>query len=125
MLTAFGKFCRTLRINQGMLLKDLADLLNVTSAYLSAVEVGKKNVPEKWEARISNIFNLDQEGRKELKRAIDTSSKVVKVNLNDANEQQRELAVVFARKLNDLDKTDLNNIFEIINKKGSSCSWMQ
>lgn len=39
MVTAFGKFLRILR----EILKDMAEKLNVTSSFLSAVENGKKN----------------------------------------------------------------------------------
>ena len=48
-LTEFGKFSRKLRIDNGELLKDMAIKLNVTVSYLSAVEIGKRNIPEKWE----------------------------------------------------------------------------
>ncbi|KHF28295.1 Helix-turn-helix domain protein [Anoxybacillus sp. BCO1] len=48
MLTEFGRFCRKLRIDNGELLKHMADKLGVTSSYLSAVENGKRNVPQDW-----------------------------------------------------------------------------
>ena len=43
MLTSFGKFCRKLRINNGELLYDMAEKLDVSSAFLSKVENGKRN----------------------------------------------------------------------------------
>ena len=42
MLTRFGKRLRTLRIEENQRLKDMADKLGVTAAYLSAVENGKR-----------------------------------------------------------------------------------
>ena len=42
MLTEIGKFLRRYRIDNGLLLKDMAGKVGVTSAYLSAVENGKK-----------------------------------------------------------------------------------
>ena len=42
MLTSIGRFLRKLRIDHGEILKDMADALGVSSAFLSAVENGKK-----------------------------------------------------------------------------------
>ena len=44
MLTEFGKALRRIRLDNDELLKDMADKLKVSSAYLSAVENGKKNL---------------------------------------------------------------------------------
>ena len=43
LLAEFGKFCRKLRIDQGELLKEMADKLGVSAAYLSAGKVGHRN----------------------------------------------------------------------------------
>ena len=48
MLSEFGKFCRKLRMEKNELLIDMAQKLEVKSSFLSAVEVGKKSIPEKW-----------------------------------------------------------------------------
>ena len=42
--TPFGRFLRKLRIDNDELLGNMADKLGISSAYLSAVENGKKNV---------------------------------------------------------------------------------
>ena len=42
MITAFGKFLRILRMDNGEILKTMAEKLEVTSSFLSAVENGKK-----------------------------------------------------------------------------------
>lgn len=42
MVTAFGKFCRKLRIDRGQIMLDMAESLQVSPAFLSAVENGKK-----------------------------------------------------------------------------------
>ena len=46
MLTEFGKCLRKIRIDKAELLKDMAEKLQVTSAYLSAVEHGKREIPD-------------------------------------------------------------------------------
>jgi len=46
MITEYGKFLRKLRIDQGQILKTMAEKLGVSSAFLSAVENGKKKIPK-------------------------------------------------------------------------------
>ena len=45
MLTALGRFLRKIRIDRNELLKDMADKLEVSASFLSAVENGKKSMP--------------------------------------------------------------------------------
>ena len=47
-LSDFAIFCRKLRIDNNQILKEMADLLDVSSSYLSAVENGKRNIPNDW-----------------------------------------------------------------------------
>jgi transcriptional regulator with XRE-family HTH domain len=46
MLTQLGIFLRKLRLDRGEILKDMAIKLNVSSSFLSAVENGKKRIPQ-------------------------------------------------------------------------------
>ena len=56
MVTAFGKFCRKLRIDRGQIMLDMAESLQVSPAFLSAVENGKKNVPAQWRDKIVKAY---------------------------------------------------------------------
>ena len=60
MLTSLGKFLRKLRIDIGETLRDMADKLSVSSAFLSAVENGKKKMPESWFAKIESMSSAFQ-----------------------------------------------------------------
>lgn len=64
MLTEFGKAIRKIRLDKGEILKDMAKRLGVSSACMSAVENGRKNVPEKWIDQIIEFYQLDEEGQK-------------------------------------------------------------
>lgn len=48
MLTDLGRLLRKIRIDHGEILKDMANRFGVTASYLSAVENGKRAVPEAW-----------------------------------------------------------------------------
>ena len=63
MLTRFGKKLRTLRLEKDQRLKDMADELGVTAAYLSAVENGKRSVPDLWIGKLSDRYGRSEERR--------------------------------------------------------------
>ena len=46
MLDYFGRLVRDIRMHRGILLYDMAKMLNISSAELSAIECGKKSVPD-------------------------------------------------------------------------------
>ena len=46
MLDKFGKFVRDIRITRSLLLYDMAKTLDISPAELSAIECGKKPVPD-------------------------------------------------------------------------------
>ena len=116
MLTPFGVFIRKLRIDSGMLLKNMAEQLGVTSSYLSAVETGKRNIPTEWPSRIALIFNLSSDSKAELNKAIQESQTEIQINLNNLSRQQRDLALVFARKLDGLDEAKIQDVFKAFKK---------
>ena len=116
MLTSFGKLCRKLRIDNGELLKDMADKLGVTSAYLSAVETGKRNVPKDWPERITKMYSLDEIKSKELKEAAAKSQINLKLELENLDESDKDLMLAFARQFNQLTDTDKNKIKQILSK---------
>lgn len=113
-LTPFGKFTRKLRVDNEELLKDMAENLDVTVSYLSAVEIGKRNIPAKWESIIIEKYNLNSEQRKELEENIFISSKVIKLNTSDLDQDRKDLVYALARKLKDLNKDEVKDLKDIL-----------
>lgn len=116
MLTAFGKFCRKLRIEKDEILKNMSDKLGVTPSYLSAVEIGKRAIPATWGKLITNIYNLTPEQQQELFDAIDCSVKQIKLDVSTMDATKRQTALAFARKLDEMDEEEIKRIFELIKK---------
>ena len=115
-LTEFGKFSRKLRIDNGELLKDMAIKLNVTVSYLSVVEIGKRNIPEKWEEEIVRAYHLNLQEREELKEAIIYSKKVFKINVENFEKEEKDLILMLARKVDNMDEKEKNNLKQILFK---------
>jgi len=117
MLTAFGKFLRKLRIDLYCNMKEMSDNLNVTVSFLSAVETGKRNIPKHWRNLIVTIYDLDARLQAELDESIDKSLAEIKLNLDNLSEKQKDLALIFSRKLDMLDDDNINEILINLNKE--------
>lgn len=115
MLTVFGKFLREIRIECEELLKDMAKKLGVTSSYLSAVETGKRNIPDDWVEKISQFYNLDMIQKEQLQEAAINSANVVKINLQNMVPKRKETALLFARKFEDVDDSAIEEIRKLLN----------
>lgn len=116
MLTSIGKFLRKLRIDRGEILKTMADKLEVSSAFLSAVENGKKKMPESWYEKLSAAYSFSEEQKEALWAAAMDSNETVEINLQNAMQGNRKLAISFARHFNSLDDETCKKIMEMLNK---------
>lgn len=117
-MTPFGLFMRKLRLEKGLLLKDIAEQMSVSSAYLSALEHGKKGpATGEFVSKLETKLKLDTAQREELRRAIRDSatnlaipSKVTPLGFQAAH--------AFARKLPNLSEQQLRQVLAVVEKKG-------
>lgn len=116
MLTSIGKFLRKLRIDNGEILKDMADALGVSSAFLSAVENGKKKMPESWIEKLKAIYSFTSEQTEELQKAIIDTNDMVEIHLQNASTENRTLAISFAREFDSLDDETSKKILEVLKR---------
>ncbi|WP_115954031.1 helix-turn-helix domain-containing protein [Cupriavidus plantarum] len=107
MLTSFGRFLRDLRNQHTELMKDMADNLHVSVAFLSAVETGKKSIPPTWAGLIAMAYRLPPKEIKAMNQAIDESARSVTIDLANQSEERRGLAVALARRFGDLSDDDM------------------
>lgn len=116
MLTEFGKALRKLRINRQEILKNMADTLNVSAAYLSAVETGKRRIPEDWVSRISESYSLSPDEQSELQYVADISATEITIPLNGATPARRDAVLSFAKALDGMSDEDLTKIMTAMKK---------
>jgi len=112
--TLFGRLLRKLRIDRGVVLKDMADGVQISTAYASAVELGNKNITEQFVQKISTYFRLNAEEIKELQDAVDVSQPSLKIDLKMGDDEDRELAVSFARKYHDLSSERKQKLMKLL-----------
>jgi len=99
-------------------MKEMAIKLDVSSSFLSAVENGKKKMPDSWYEMIIKLYNLDKEKQDDLMTAIEESQKSVEINLEDLSREKKRLAFSFARELDNLNKEDVDKMKIFLNKDG-------
>lgn len=116
-MTELGIALRKIRLDHHELLKEMAEKLKVSSAFLSAVETGKKKAPAGFVDLVCNVYGLDSASAQNLKCAEELSTTVVKINLAGATVAQHNAAVSFAKALDDLTDEDVARIMKIFEKR--------
>lgn len=115
MLSEFGIALRKVRLERHLLLKDMADALGVSSAFLSSVESGKRKIPKDWIEKISSIYNLHPDEHEALERASAMSMSEIRIHTQNASIKQKDLAFSFAKALDSLSDEDVERIMNAIN----------
>ncbi len=108
MLTPFGIALRKLRLDKGLRLLDLAELLGQSSAFVSSVETGRKPIPAKYVQQVTQALNLNKDEIRQLQSAADQVRPEVRVDQLTGN--QRELVAAFARKVDGLSPDFLDEL---------------
>ena len=92
-MTPFGARLRALRADRGLTLTHLADSLQVSAAYLSALEHGKRGAPSAGLVhQVNEFFGLIWDEADELSRLARLSNPRVTVNTAGLTPEQTALA---------------------------------
>ncbi|MFV0520721.1 MAG: helix-turn-helix transcriptional regulator [Lachnospirales bacterium] len=116
-ITEFGKILRKIRIDNDEILKNMAEKLGVSSAYLSAVEVGKRYIPEDWVTEIVDLYEINENSECELKLSYYASIKNTIFNIENSSDLKRKTALIFARTFDEIDEETIEKIFNLLHKK--------
>lgn len=117
MLTKFGKFLRVLRMERGELLKNMAENLRISSAYLSSIEMGNREIPKSLPQDLIQKYNLTEEEQVEMQKAISASIKTIDISLANTTNLQKEAALVFARNLEKMNDISIEEFLDFMKKR--------
>lgn len=113
-LTEFGKFVRIARLEAGKQLKEMADAAGISSAYLSSIEMGRKEVSEKIVNAISNYLQFDEDKSNELWVAANISNGKIKLDIEGQTNEGARVATMFARHFADLTEEEMEKISDVL-----------
>lgn len=119
-MTELATILKKVRLECGQVLKNMADVLSVTSSYLSAVENGKRPMPEEWLKTLKEAYNLDNNTMEKVKKAADDLKTTIKMNLENTTHTKKEAAVVFARSFEEMDDQTAKSIIKILKGRGDA-----
>jgi transcriptional regulator with XRE-family HTH domain len=94
-LTDFGRAVRKARLDAEETLSTMADGLNVSPAFLSAMETGRKNISDDWVSKITQFFTERKVKVEKLGIYADVSNE--SVSLAGCDPQKQMLIAGFAR----------------------------
>lgn len=117
MLTKLGIFFRKLRLDHGEILKNMAQKLEVSSSFLSAVENGKRKLPKEWESVIPALYLFNENQMHDFNKAISETEETLEVNLHGLDQRKINLAFSFARKLEAFNDFQIEEFNKLINKE--------
>ena len=117
-LTPFGKMTRKIRKEKGLLLRDMAKAVGVTSGFLSMVETGRKQVPNDLVSRLVGAFDLPNRAASELQRAAALSAREYKLRLQENPTRiDRELAESLQRNFAKMTPLKKKQILELLEEE--------
>ncbi|CAO3415408.1 helix-turn-helix domain-containing protein [Azospirillum doebereinerae] len=114
-MTPFGERVRSLRDAKGVTLKQMATDLSISSAYLSALEHGKRGQPSPQLVRqICAYFGIIWDEAEELERLADLSHPRVTVDTSGLSAKATELANRLSERIAGLDDAALDRLLEVL-----------
>ena len=111
-ITPFGKQVRKYRIDADLTLSDMAEELDVSPAYLSAIETGRKPLNDELVRRCVGYFRKHNIDAAVLLRLADLRRK--QVSVAHLEEDERAAFAALARKLPELPKSKRRQLLEKI-----------
>lgn len=119
MITEFGKILRKERIDRGMTMHDMATVLEISPAYLSHMEMGRRPVSSEIIAKLCKILSYHDVKAQKLKRAAEAAynPSTIKISTKGLREEDSDLLQMFARRFSSLDEEKKKMMFEILDNE--------
>ena len=114
MVTSLGKMLRKIRIDKDENALSMAKKLGISLSYLSAIENGKRNIPDGFGDKVIASYELKDEQAEAVHRAVDESATQVTIPVAALNPGQKQLAISFARKVDNLSETEIEELLAIL-----------
>lgn len=120
MLNEFGKVVRKARIDAGVTMYQMAEELQTTASFLSAIETGRKKIPADWVGAIEKYFSVKGFHLKSLGQLADISNKTV--SLDGLTREHQMLVAGFARvQSSAITQEEVISFKKLLQKIGGEC----
>ncbi|HZH28663.1 MAG TPA: helix-turn-helix domain-containing protein [Azospirillaceae bacterium] len=114
-MTPFGARVRELRARKGVTLKEMAETLQISAAYLSALEHGKRGVPSPMLVRqICGYFHIIWDEAEEMEALARLSHPRITVDTSGLGPKATLLANRLAQSIDRLDEPTLDRLLAVM-----------
>ena len=118
-MTPFGEKLRSIRAARKMALKDMAAGLQVSPAYLSAMEHGRRGKPSRrFVHRVCQFLGIIWDEAEDLQRLADLSHPRVAVDTAGLSPKATLLANVLAARIGQMDAATLDRLLAMVEATG-------
>lgn len=117
-MTPFGQRIRQMRADRGIPLKVMAEAINVSPAYLSALEHGHRGLPTWYLVqKIITFFNVIWDDAEELEQLAQLSHPRVVIDTAGMDPAATELANRLAKTISTLEPEDLRSLLDALDAR--------
>lgn len=114
MITTLGKELKKLRIDLGLTLIGMAKAMEMSSSFLSAIETGRKRVPDNFLNTLTSSFGDVQIDKKKYEVLINQARKEVRMSIDASSYEDAALATALARRFGDLTVEQKKRLLNIV-----------
>lgn len=109
-----SKYLKKMRIEKNETLEDMAGKIGVSKAFLSAVEKGKRKMPEKRLEILVKEYKLSEKEKIDLYKAIEISQDKITISAKGLDDEKRMMLINMKKGLGRLKKEDVNKINKLL-----------
>ena len=112
------KLMKKIRIDNGETLADMAEKLNMSSAYLSQMENGKRNISQSFVKQFEKLYysTISESRIKDFERITRELITNIVISVDDLSEGKKNIGFKLANRLTNLTKQEEDQILEILEK---------
>ena len=110
----YGTLIKEIRAAHGENMGMMAEWLQVRLPFVSAVENGRKKIPDDWLGKISEHYQLTEQERRELSEAIDLTKDQIKINLAHISDNGKRAAFCLQRSIKTMNDDTAVKIIELL-----------
>ena len=117
-MTPFGEKLQALRKSKNISQKSMAAALNVSAAYLSALEHGRRGKPQ-WSIvqRVITYFNVIWDDAEELQYLASISDPKVSLDTTELSADATQFASLLANNIDSLEENEIQEFLHLLEQK--------
>jgi transcriptional regulator with XRE-family HTH domain len=116
-MTPFGEKLRDLRRGRKLSQKDMARALNVSAAYLSALEHGHRSAPSfEFVQRVIGYFHVIWDEAEELQRLGGLSDPKITIDTSGLSPKATELANLLSERISEIPEDELESLLAAVRR---------